>query len=276
VRIKSIADRRTLWLYLVVFTKLLSLPAASEEIKLERQHGTYTLPVQVNGTLILPFVLDTGAESTVLPADVFRTLTLTRTVRRSDLIGTGTAVLADGSKRTSHNYILREIRIGDRILRNIVVSVVSVDGEPLLDQIFLSKLPAWAIDNERQVLVIIEGSPRFPISSPAGPSASPALAHYGAIALNKDTGIYGGVWNSDSLAQAAEMALSACASMGCEIILRIGGAMCSALATTAEGRYTGAASGWGGDREAARSAALVNRQKRTGGGCIVRMANCNR
>jgi predicted aspartyl protease len=92
-------------------------PAASETVPLERRHGTYIIPVQINGALVLPFVLDTGASLVVLPADVFRTLTRTGTVTSADFIGTGTAVLADGSKRESKKYVLHEMRVGDHIVR---------------------------------------------------------------------------------------------------------------------------------------------------------------
>jgi predicted aspartyl protease len=84
-------------------------PAVGETVQLERtQHGTYTISVQINGALVLPFVLDTGASLVVIPEDVFRTLSRTGTVTKSDFIGTGTAVLADGSKHASDSYVLHE------------------------------------------------------------------------------------------------------------------------------------------------------------------------
>jgi hypothetical protein len=61
---------------------------------------------------------------------------------------------ADGSKHPSEKNVLHEMRVGDHVVRNVVASVVSVNGDPLLGQTFLSKLPAWSIDNTRQVLVI--------------------------------------------------------------------------------------------------------------------------
>ena len=90
-----------LCLYTALFAILLSLPAASETVPLERQHGTYTISGQINRALVLPFVLDTGASSVVIPADVFRTLTRTGTVTKADFVGNGTAVLADGSEHAS-------------------------------------------------------------------------------------------------------------------------------------------------------------------------------
>jgi len=120
-------------------------PALSETVPLERQHGTYIISVQINGAVVLPFVLDTGASLVVLPADVFRTLTRTGTVTRADFVGTGTAVLADGSKHPSDKYVLHEMRVGDHVVRNVIASVVSVNGDPLLGQTFLSRLPAWGL-----------------------------------------------------------------------------------------------------------------------------------
>jgi hypothetical protein len=85
-------------------------PAASETVPLERQHGTYIISVQINGALVLPFVLDTGASLVVLPADVFRTLIRTGTVTRADFVGTGTAVLADGSRHDTEKYFRVRMR----------------------------------------------------------------------------------------------------------------------------------------------------------------------
>ena len=158
-------------------------PAAGETIQLERnQHSTYTISVKINGALVLPFVLDTGASLVVIP--VFRTLTRTGTVTKNDFIGTGTAMLADGSEHASDSYVLHEVRVGDHIVRNVVASVVPVNGAALLGQSFLSKLPAWSIDNTRQALVIADGAGATQ-STPAAPTTtpvSPALSQYGAIA----------------------------------------------------------------------------------------------
>ena len=251
---------------------LRSFPAASETVPLMRQHGAYMISGQINGALVLPFVLDTGASLVVLPADVFRTLSRTGTVTRSDFIGTGMAVLADGSKHASHNYLLHEIRVGDHVVRNVVASVVSVNGDPLLGQTFLSKLPSWSIDNARQVFVIADGAGAMQ-SVPTGPTAPSAIGYYGAIAWDENTGKRGWGWNQNSPARAEEVALSECGASGCKIILRAGRAMCGALATTEAGKYVGAASRR--DRDAARLAALANCQKGNAGDCTIRVTDCN-
>ena len=263
-------------LFLLLLLAASTRPAAGETIRLERnQHGTYTISVQINGALVLPFVLDTGASLVVIPEDVFRTLTRTGTVTKNDFIGTGTAMLADGSEHASDSYVLHELRVGDHIVRNVVASVVPVNGAALLGQSFLSKLPAWSIDNTRQALVIADGAGATQ-STPAAPATtpvSPALSQYGAIAWDEGTGKRGWSLNQDTPQRAAEVALGACGAAGCKVIVSTGPAMCSALAATENGKYIGAASR--ADRIDARLAALANCQKGNAGECAIQLTTCN-
>ena len=243
-------------------------------------------------SLVLPIILDTGASLVVLPADVLHTLTETGSVAKSDFIGKGSATLADGSKYTTDHYVLREVRVGDHTVQNVVASVMPANGEPLLGQSFLSKLPGWAIDNAHQGLVITDEASSTQ-SSPTAPtrnrgvkparnrccapsiatSSPPAAGHYGAIAWDQNTGNRAWSWGWDTPAGADVAALRECSASGCKVILRIAGAMCAALATTETGEYAGAAGHHDGDT--ARLAALANCQKGNVGDCIIRMTACN-
>src|SRR6516162_10095153 len=257
------------WFFFILLLAASMRPTAGETIQLERnQHGTYTISVQINGTLVLPFVLDTGASLVVIPEDVFPTLTRTGTVTKNDFIGTGTARLADGSEHASDSYVLHEVRVGDHIVRNVVASVVPVNGAALLGQSFLSKLPAWSIDNTRQALVIADGA-----GATQTTPVSPALSQYGAIAWDEGTGKRGWSLNQDTPQRAAEVALGACGAAGCKVIVSTGPAMCSALAATENGKYIGAASR--ADRIDARLAALANCQKGNAGECAIQLTTCN-
>jgi gag-polyprotein putative aspartyl protease len=133
---------------------LLTRSACAETVELVREHGVYMVPVQINGAITLPFVLDSGASEVAIPADVFSTLLRTGTVDTKDFVGTGTYVMANGSSEPSDRYVLRTLSVGNHIVRDVVANVISVQGDPLLGQSFLSKLPAWTIDNERHALVL--------------------------------------------------------------------------------------------------------------------------
>jgi hypothetical protein len=204
---------------------LLLLPAllrsaSAETIKLDFQGGVYTVPVRINDAFTLGFVLDSGASDTSIPADVLLTLFRTRTIAATDFIGTRTYVLADGSRVPGDRFIVRELKIGDHVLKNVQVSIGSVKGEPLLGQSFLSRLPSYTIDNRQKALVIGEGDGTDPTQTsnvPPDQSSPPALVnaqprsvmlcgHEVDFALHHNEsplqqgylGAWAGVWNNTS------------------------------------------------------------------------------
>ena len=130
------------------------LTAHAETVQLIHQGGEYLVPVRINGAIILPFVLDTGATSVAIPGDVFLTLRRTGTVKESDHLESGTVVLADGSEHSVERYLLHELKVGDHVVGNVIATVSPARGDPLLGQSFLSRLPGWAIDNLQHALII--------------------------------------------------------------------------------------------------------------------------
>ena len=105
------------------------------------------------------------------------------------------------------------------------------------------------------------------------PSATSALAGYGAIAWDHDTGKRGWSWNEATAQKAAEVARSECGASGCKLVVRPTN-LCAALATTADGKFVGAAARK--TKDEARLAALANCQKGKAGDCIVRVSDCNK
>ena len=116
--------------------------------------GTFKIPVLINGVIELHFILDSGASDVVLPADVVMTLVRTGTLNESDFLGSKTYVLADGSTVPSQTFRIRTLKVGNRIIENVVGSIGDVRGRLLLGQSFLSKLNYWSIDNGRHVLIL--------------------------------------------------------------------------------------------------------------------------
>jgi predicted aspartyl protease len=124
------------------------------EIALEPGHGTLLVPVRVNNAIDLKFVVDSGAGDVTIPADVFRTLLRQGSIRRSDLLGTGVFVLADGSRVPAQVFVLRSLRVGTREIHDVTASVTNSNGSLLLGQSFLRRFKSWSIDNRRKVLVL--------------------------------------------------------------------------------------------------------------------------
>ena len=125
-----------------------------ENISLAKKGGVYQLPVEINGVITLPFVLDTGAADVNIPADVARTLYRTETIRDTDFLPGKTYTLADGSTVNSSRFLLRSLKIGNRRVTNVAASVGPVSSTLLLGQSFLEKLGTYGIDSQRQVLTI--------------------------------------------------------------------------------------------------------------------------
>jgi predicted aspartyl protease len=138
--------------------------AYAEEVQLVRSGGVFTLPVRINGNLVLPFILDSGAADVSIPIDVALTLERTGTITDDDFIGTKTYSDAQGHEFKSDEFFLREMQIGNYIVEKVVAGIVPAAGDPLLGQSFLSRLPTWAIDNSRHVLILGGQTPSIPPS----------------------------------------------------------------------------------------------------------------
>ena len=141
--------------------------AAGHSVRLERQGSVYVVPVLINRAITLKFILDSGASDVLIPADVFRTLVRTGTVSESDLIGSKTYSLADGSKLQGTQFIIRELMVGSEITRNVVASVGPATGDLLLGLSFLSRFGSVTLDNDQHVL-ILSGNPDVRSSGPQG------------------------------------------------------------------------------------------------------------
>jgi clan AA aspartic protease (TIGR02281 family) len=135
-------------------TMLSQSNASQEEIQLERRGSAYFVPVRINQTLTLPFILDTGAEELVIPVDVALTLIRAGALTREDFIGKGRYTMANGSEETQDRVVIREVQVGDHTARDVTASVSSATSNPLLGESFLSQFGTVTIDYNRLVLIL--------------------------------------------------------------------------------------------------------------------------
>jgi aspartyl protease family protein len=127
-----------------------------DEIRLRAYNGVFAVTVVINGAVSIPFVLDSGSADVQLPAEVVFTLIRTDTLSEEDFIGASSYVLADGRTLRSARFNIREMRLGEHVVRNVTASISpAVSSDALLGQSFLSKLPSWTLDNKRHVLILV-------------------------------------------------------------------------------------------------------------------------
>jgi clan AA aspartic protease (TIGR02281 family) len=130
----------------------------SYEVVLKEEGGTFVVPVQINGAITLDFTVDSGAADVQIPVDVFWTLVRAKTIVVSDYIGEQTYTLADGSTQKEPRFIVRELKVGGHVLRDVAASVSAVESNLLLGESFLSRFAEWTLDNEHHVLKLVEKS----------------------------------------------------------------------------------------------------------------------
>ena len=107
-------------------------------------------------------------------------------------------------------------------------------------------------------------------------AGGPALAGYGALTHDDDSGKYGLSSNEESQAKADDVAMKECGSDKCKNVFRTGPRQCGAIAVA----ETGGSTAWGGGKASQRAAAeleaMTSCQKHTKGHCKIRSVECNR
>jgi clan AA aspartic protease (TIGR02281 family) len=123
-------------------------------VALKAEGGELLVPVVINDSVKLDFMLDSGASVVTIPADVAMTLIRTGTLTRDDYLGRQTFRLADGRTVPSTILRIRTLKVGDIVVHDVQASVTDPKGSLLLGQTFLARLSTWSIDNGRHVLVL--------------------------------------------------------------------------------------------------------------------------
>ena len=123
-------------------------------ISMQRQGGTFAVPVLINNAITLNFVVDSGAADVSIPFDVVMTLMEKGTINNTDFMGKKTYQLADGSTMPSETFRIRSLKVGDRILENVTAGVAPPKAGLLLGQSFLSRFNSWSLNNATHELVL--------------------------------------------------------------------------------------------------------------------------
>jgi hypothetical protein len=135
--------------------------AVGRDIPLTRDGAVYRVPVTLNGRLVHPFIVDTGASEVQVSTGMLRELFPRGSPPPVYLPG-GTYRLADGRTAHARRFLIPSLRIGDREFHQVAASIGGPDAPLLLGQNVLSHLGTWSIDSRRGVLVLGERPRRRP------------------------------------------------------------------------------------------------------------------
>lgn len=148
-------------------------PLRAAEIALGTSGGVYTVPGQINRSITMQFLVDPGAGVVVIPVSVLRSLVGNGTVTESDIIGVGTAELADSSLYLTARVRLRELRIGGAVVADVTAAVSPGLSQPLLGQSFLRRFASVTFDNRRHVLILSDDASGPIAQAPAAAWVAP-------------------------------------------------------------------------------------------------------
>ena len=116
--------------------------------------GTFEVPCQING-LPLQMIFDTGASDVTISSVEANFMLKNRYLSDKDIKGKRYYQVATGEISAGAVITLREVMIGDVLLKNVEASVVGDQRAPLLfGQSAMERFGAITIDNEKNKLII--------------------------------------------------------------------------------------------------------------------------
>ena len=121
--------------------------AARTTAQFQRMGGVFLLPATVNGSSNVYFIVDSGAANVQIPEDVAEQMKQAGTLTEADFLGQRRFILADGSAVNQRIFRLRSLKIGNRVMENVLAALSAPRSRPLLGQSFLRRLEWWKIDN---------------------------------------------------------------------------------------------------------------------------------
>lgn len=116
--------------------------------------GTYEVPCSVNG-LPLKFIFDTGASDVTISSVEANFMLKNDYLSQKDFRGKKQYLTASGEISEGAVICIKEIVLGDAVLKNVNASVVKNQKAPLLlGQTVLERLGSFTFDNDGQKLII--------------------------------------------------------------------------------------------------------------------------
>lgn len=127
-----------------------STPSESETtIKMEKVNGVYEIPTEIDG-IPMHFIFDTGAGMISISETEAMFLYKQGKLLQEDIVGKANFTDANGDISEGTIIILRTVKLGNRVLKDVEASVVHNLGAPLLmGQSALEKFGKISIDYQR-------------------------------------------------------------------------------------------------------------------------------
>lgn len=125
----------------------------SNKIPLTNYNGVYKIWVNI-GNLKEQFILDTGASEISLSQNSEEELISKGIIKKEDYLESALFRIANGSIVSCRRVNLKQIKVGNFIVKNVIASIGVSEAPLLLGKSFLDKFNKWSIDNNTQTLTL--------------------------------------------------------------------------------------------------------------------------
>ncbi len=123
------------------------------KIAITEENGVLSIKATIGGKVVANFILDSGAGECNISSDLEKKLIENGIIKNTDYLNNGLYKLADGSIIENKRVKITKISIGNKQIKNVIVSIGPSNSPNLLGQSFLKKLDSWSIDNSKKIFI---------------------------------------------------------------------------------------------------------------------------
>ncbi|ESU21377.1 hypothetical protein FCR2A7T_05500 [Flavobacterium cauense R2A-7] len=132
---------------------VISANSKSNKIQLTSANGVYKIWVEISG-IRKSFVLDTGASEISISQSVEKELISKNLLQKTDYLEPALYRIADGSIVICRRAKLKQVKVGNITIKNVITSVSISETPLLLGRNFLDNFQKWSIDNKSKILTL--------------------------------------------------------------------------------------------------------------------------
>lgn len=132
---------------------IISTNSKSNKIQLSSENGVYKIWVEISGVR-KSFVLDTGASEISISQSLENELISKNLLQKADYLEPALYRIADGSIVMCRRVKLKQVKVGNLTIKNVIASIGVSETPLLLGKNFLDNFQRWSIDNKSKILTL--------------------------------------------------------------------------------------------------------------------------